>query len=111
MSENNKINVKGLSKQNLITVSILALALINSIFAMFGINVLPVTNEEISNIINSVCLVGASLFSTYKNFNVSTAAQTAQTLCDAIKQGAITIDEVADIIEKMKNNKEQNNKD
>ena len=103
---NKKINLKGISKQNIITLLVLILALTNSILSMCGVKVLPITNDDINNIVSAIFLIGSALYSTYKNFNVSTAAQTAQTICDAIKQGAIVIDEVADIVELMKNNSE-----
>lgn len=100
----NKINLKGISKQNIITLLVLILALTNSILSMCGVKVLPITNDDINNIVSAVFLIGSALYSTYKNFNISTAAQTAQTLCDAIKQGAIVIDEVTDLVELMKAN-------
>ena len=99
----NKINLKGISKQNIITLLVLILALTNSILSMCGVKVLPITNDDINNIVSAIFLVGSALYSTYKNFNVSTAAQTAQTLCDAIKQGAV-IDEVTNLVELMKAN-------
>ena len=100
----NKINLKGISKQNIITLLVLILALANSILSMCGVKVLPITNDDINNIVSAIFLVGSALYSTYKNFNVSTAAQTAQTLCDAIKQGAVVIDEVTNLVELMKAN-------
>ena len=100
----NKINLKGISKQNIITLLVLILALSNSILSMCGVKVLPITNDDINNIVSAIFLVGSALYSTYKNFNVSTAAQTAQTLCDAIKQGAVVIDEVTNLVELMKAN-------
>ena len=100
----NKINLKGISKQNIITLLVLILALTNSILSMCGVKVLPITNDDINNIVSAIFLVGSALYSTYKNFNVSTAAQTAQTLCDAIKQGAVVIDEVTNLVELMKAN-------
>ena len=100
----NKINLKGISKQNIITLLVLILALTNSILSMCGVKVLPITNDDINNIVSAIFLIGSALYSTYKNFNVSTAAQTAQTLCDAIKQGAVVIDEVTNLVELMKAN-------
>ena len=100
----NKINLKGISKKNIITLLVLSLALTNSILSMCGVKVLPITNDDINNIVSAIFLVGSALYSTYKNFNVSTAAQTAQTLCDAIKQGAVVIDEVTNLVELMKAN-------
>lgn len=105
MNENKKINLKGISKENIVTLLVLVLALVNSILTMYGIKILPITNDDISNVVSGIFLVGSALYSTYKNFNVSTAAQTAQTLCDAIKTGAVVIDEVVDIVDSIKDSK------
>ena len=47
----NKINLKGITAENVTGIFILLVALINATLQMFGINILPISNEEVSNIV------------------------------------------------------------
>ena len=96
------INLKGITAETVTNVLILLVALINAILQIFGINVLPIENEEVSNIISTVFLIVTALWNTYKNRNISTAAQTAQQITDAIKSGEILVEDVNAIIDKCK---------
>ena len=98
----NKINLKGITSESVTGVFILFVALINAVLQMFGINTLPIENEEISVIISSVFLVGASLYNTYKNRNVTTGAQEAQQILDALKNGTLVVEDVQALISKIK---------
>ena len=90
----NKINLKGITSEAITGVAILIFALINAILKMCGVNTLTIKNEEVSAIVSGVFLVGASLWNTWKNRNVSTASQIAQQVTDAIKNGELLIDDV-----------------
>ena len=97
-----KINLKGITAEAVAGVLILVVALVNAIFQMLGIHTLPIENEEISNIVSIVFLIGTTLYNTYKNRNISTASQVAQNVTDSIKNGEILIEDVQALLEKCK---------
>ena len=96
------LNLKGVTTESVVGVLVLVLALVNAIFDMFGMKVLPITNDDIYTVVSGVVLVGSALYNTYKNFNTSTASQTAQQITDAIKNGEILAEDVEDVIAKLK---------
>lgn len=97
----NKINLKGITAENVTGILILLIALINSTLQMFGMNILPIENEDISNIISTVFLIGTALYNTWKNRNISSASQIAQNITDALKSGEILEDDVKALISKI----------
>lgn len=99
-----KINLKGINKEAITGILILLLALVNATLQMFGINVIPVENEEITNIVSTVFLILTTLYNTWKNRNLTTASQTAQTITDAIKNGTVLADDIMFIVDKIKEN-------
>ena len=98
----NKINLKGVTSEAVTGVLILVVALINAVLQMFGINTLPIENEEISVIVSGVFVVGAALYNTWKNRNVTSASQIAQQVTDMIKSGELLIEDVQALISKVK---------
>ena len=97
-----KINLKGITKETLINVFILLLALVNAVLQMLGLNVLPIENKDLSEIISILFLIATTLYNTYKNRNVSTASQIAQQVTDSIKNGEILVEEVEELLNKVK---------
>ena len=100
-----KINLKGINKEAITGILILLLALVNATLQMFGIDVIVIENEEITNIVSTLFLILTALYNTWKNRNLTTASQTAQTITDAIKNGEILADDVMFIVDKIKENK------
>lgn len=100
------INLKGITSEAVAGVIILLVALVNAIFQMLGINTLPIENEDISNIVSIVFLIATTLWNTYKNRNVSTAAQIAQQITDSIKSGELLAEDVTTLLSKCKGQKE-----
>ena len=98
----NKINLKGITSETVTGVLILVVALINAVLQMFGINTLPIENEEISIIVSGVFVVGAALYNTWKNRNVTSASQIAQQVTDMIKNGELLVEDVQALISKVK---------
>ena len=96
------INLKGVTAEAVTGVLILVVALINAVLQMFGINTLPIENEEVTNIVSTVFLIATALWNTYKNRNISTASQTAQQITDAIKSGEILVEDVNALLNKCK---------
>ena len=97
-----KINLKGITKDALINVFILLLALVNAVLQMLGLNVLPIENKDLSEVISILFLIATTLYNTYKNRNVSTASQIAQQVTDSIKNGEMLIEEVEELLNKVK---------
>ena len=98
----NKINLKGINAKTITGVLILLVALVNAVLQMFGINTLPIENEEVTNIVSTAFLIVTVVWNTYKNRNISTASQTAQQITDAIKSGEILVEDVNKLINKCK---------
>ena len=94
------INLKGINAETVTGVLILLVALVNAVLQMFGINTLPIENEEVTNIVSTVFLIVTVIWNTYKNRNISTASQTAQQITDAIKSGEILVEDVSELINK-----------
>ena len=97
-----KINLKGITSEAVTGVSILVIALINAVLQMFGINTLPIENEEISVIVSGVFVISAALYNTWKNRNVTSASQIAQQVTDMIKNGELLAEDVQALISKVK---------
>ena len=99
----NKINLKGITAEAVTGVFVLLIALVNAILQMFGINTLPIEDGNVESIVSTVFLIIATLYNVYKNRNITTASQTAQKITDAIKSGEVLIDDVEELINKIKN--------
>ena len=98
----NKINLKGITTEAVTGILILLLALVNATLQMFGINALPIENEEVTNIVSTVFLIVTALWNTWKNRNITTASQVAQNITDSIKNGELLVDDVDKLIKKIK---------
>ena len=98
----NKINLKGITAETIAGILILLLALINATLQMFGINTLPIENDEVTNIVSTVFLIATALWNTWKNRNITTASQVAQNITDSIKNGELLVDDVDKLIKKIK---------
>lgn len=95
-----KINLKGIDAKSVTGVLILVVALINAVLQMFGFDTLPITNDDVSTSVSSVFVILASAYTTYKNFNTSTASQTGQRITDMLKDGEILVDDVEEFLKK-----------
>ena len=98
-----KFNLKGINAETVTGVLVLLLALINACLKMFGIDMLPIQNEEVSNIVSIVFLIVSALYNTWKNRNLTLASQVAQNITDAIKNGEILVEDVNTIVQRFKN--------
>lgn len=98
----NKLNLKGVTKEAISGILILLLALVNAVLQMFGIETLPVENEEISTIISTVFLIVTALWNTWKNRNITTIAQEVQQIADAVRNGELLEEDIKELIQKIK---------
>ena len=97
------INLKGVTAEAVTGVLVLLVALINAVLQMFGINTLPIANEDVSSIVSTIFLIVTTLYNVYKNRNISTASQVAQSVTDSIKSGELLIEEVDELLDKVHN--------
>lgn len=97
-----KINLKGVTPESVTGVLILLVALINAILQIFDINILPITNEDVTNIVSTLFLIVTALWNTWKNRNITSASQVAQNITDAIKNGEILEEDVKRLVNKIK---------
>ena len=95
------INLKGVNAETVTGVLILLVALVNAVLQMFGINTLPIANEDVSRIVSTIFLIVTTLYNVYKNRNISTASQVAQSVTDSIKSGELLIEEVDELLDKV----------
>ena len=98
----NKINLKGVTAENITGVLILLVALVKATLQMFGINALLIENHEVSEIVSTVFLIVTTLYNVYKNRNITLASQKAQEVTDAIKAGELLVDDVDALLNKIK---------
>ena len=99
----NKINLSGVTAEAVTGVFILLVALVNAVLQMFGINTIPIADADVSSIVSTVFLIVTTLYNVYKNRNISTASQVAQSVTDSIKSGELLIEEVDELLDKVHN--------
>lgn len=98
-----KINLKGITAENVTGILILLVALINAVLQIFGIKTLPIEDGEVSNIISTIFLIGTTLWNTWKNRNITTVAQEVQQIADAVRNGELLEKDVKELIGKIRN--------
>lgn len=99
----NKINLKGITAENVTGIFILLVALINAVLQIFGINTLPIEDGEVSNIISTVFLIATTLWNTWKNRNITTVSQEVQQIADAVRSGELLEKDIKELIVKIRN--------
>lgn len=97
-----KINLSGVTAEAVTGVLLLVIALVNAVLQMFGINTIPIADSDVSEIVSTVFLIVTALWNTYKNRNISSASQISQEITDAIKNGEILVDEVEELLQKVR---------
>lgn len=72
----------------------LVLALVNQALTMAGHNVLPVSDDQVAELLSLIFTIGASLWAWWKNNSFTKAAIQADDVKDAIKSGkTVTVEE------------------
>lgn len=88
---------------NIVTrIIISVIILINVILTLFGANPLPVDESAIFGIVSTILLVADHVYNTWKNFNVTPEAVTAQSVIDALKNGEDFVQSLETLIEAYK---------
>lgn len=92
--------MKNVSKDTIARTIILAVALINQILVVLGINPLPFAEEEIYNIISTIATAAAALWTWWKNNSFTPAAITADECLAEIKaEGKAYTEEIGSFAE------------
>lgn len=92
--------MKNVSKETIARTIILAVALINQILVVLGINPLPFAEEEIYNIISTIATTAAALWTWWKNNSFTPAAITADECLAEIKaEGKAYTEEIGSFAE------------
>lgn len=86
----------------LITRSIISLVLVvNVILLVFGVHPIDIDESALFGAVSVIVAVADRMYNTWKNFNVTPEAITAQSIKDALSEGATLVD----YLEAIKNNK------
>ena len=94
-----KINPKGITPETVTGVILLLIALLDVVLQRFGIRTLPIENDAIAGMVSTLFLIATTLYNTWKNRNISSASQIAQSITDAIKQGELLEEDIRKYIE------------
>lgn len=81
--------MKNVSKETIARTIILAVALINQILVVLGINPLPFAEEELYNIISTIATAAAALWAWWKNNSFTPEAIQADKYLNELKTGDI----------------------
>ena len=98
----NKVNLKGITTENVIGIFVLFVALTNAVLQMFEVKTLPIEDGEISNIISTIFLIATTLWNTWKNRNLTTISQEVQQIANALRSGELLENDVKELIKKIK---------
>lgn len=71
-----------------IRVSLLVLALINTVLTMIGVSPIDLDSEVVTNVINGGAIIVTALWNTWKNCSVTRPHLEADKVAEAIKEGA-----------------------
>ena len=72
--------------ETIIRTVILAVALINQVLTIFGYSIIPITDEQITEVISLVFTIGASVWAWWKNNSFTKAALEADEILAELKK-------------------------
>lgn len=73
--------------ETIIRTVVLIVALINQVLTVMGWNLLPITDDQIAEVISLVFTIGASLWAWWKNNSFTYEARKADEILDSMKKG------------------------
>jgi SPP1 family holin len=83
-----------MSKETIVRAIALALSTVNAVLVMVGVNPLPYSDTEIYAAVSAVAEVALVIWAWWRNNSVSKAAQAADDVLGAIKDGALDAEQV-----------------
>ena len=97
-----KLNLKGVTSEAVISIILQIIAVVNMALQMFGFDILPISNENVTVIISLLFTIIITAWNTWKNRNLTKASQEAQQITDMIKNGEVMVDEIVEVIQGFK---------
>lgn len=82
----------------IIRIVVLAAVLVNQVLVAIGKNPLPFADETIYELASVIVTVAVTVYSAWKNNNITNFAKIAQKVLDALKKGQITIEAVETLL-------------
>lgn len=79
--------MKNVKASTIIRTVVLLLALVNQGLTIAGLNVLPITEDQVTEVLSLVFTIGASLWAWWKNNSFTPAAIKADELMEELKGG------------------------
>ncbi len=79
--------MKNVKASTIIRTVVLVLALVNQGLTIAGLNVLPITEEQVTEVLSLVFTIAASLWAWWKNNSFTPAAIKADELMEELKGG------------------------
>lgn len=90
--------MSNISAQTLARTIVLAAALINQALTAIGRNPFPFSDDELYSALTSIFSVAATAWAWWKNNSITGAAKAADSVKDAIRDGAITTVDVENLL-------------
>ncbi|MDR1954273.1 MAG: phage holin [Clostridiales Family XIII bacterium] len=87
-----------MDKGVIIRIIVLVIALVNQGLVAFGRGAIPWAGEDVGELISLLFTVGASAWAWWKNNSVTEAATQADKVLGLIKSGAVTAEEVQNLL-------------
>ena len=91
-NNNTKANLPGLTGERVkavVTILVTLFSLVNAGLSLAGFNPLPFTNDEVSTTLFAVIGVIGTIYSWWKNQNITSASLAGQQLVDALKKEGV----------------------
>lgn len=85
------MNLKGVSKDVWIRLVVLALALVNGILTASGMNPIAVSETELYVFLSNAAMIGASLWTAWKNNSITASAQQSDIIMKNLKEAAVKV--------------------
>lgn len=75
-----------MKKDTIIRTIVLGIALLNQIFAMFGISQLDIDDDVIYQVVTAIATIGSAVWAWWKNNSFTEAAQEADKVLEELKK-------------------------
>lgn len=82
----------------IIRIVVLIAALVNQVLVAIGKNPLPFADETIYELASVIVTISITVYTAWKNNNITNFAKVAQKVLDALKKGQVTIEAVETLL-------------
>jgi SPP1 family holin len=91
-----------MKKETVIRLIVLAIALINQALVTLGYQALPWSGDQIGQAVSTLITIAAAMWAYWKNNSHTPAAVTADKVLELIRAGAITAQEIDELVKQRK---------